>query len=57
MKKSIFTTGIGLILGLLIGINTANAEGKTKAPIAATNKMMLEHVGMDCQTCHVIDNK
>lgn len=54
MEKKLHLIGIALIGGLLVNFNSTQAQevAEAKPPMAATNKMMLEHIGIDCVICH-----
>jgi len=51
--KKIYLSGVAFLLGIFLCSLPSLATDSTKtAPMAASNKMMLEHVGMDCTICH-----
>ena len=54
MKKNIYLLGALLSTGVMMIASLSPASDK-EAPLADSNKMMMEHVGMDCTVCHGID--
>ena len=57
MKKQRYLFYAVLCAGITMSTATPATTDEKAPPLADSSKMMLEHIGMDCQTCHFVVEK